>query len=154
LSRPDRWPATLAEICQSVSCKSGLILQVDLEKSRHKFAHSWGLSPEWQERYSAFSDILTGFYSLAFSGRYHLDGEPLIMSSFQALIGSNGRHIYDDLRRTLDITDVMQTVVLREARRPPVTNIRKTSSPHWRGWPQAGKSVPSLDLLCVRTVGR
>ena len=54
------------------------------------------------------------------------------MPSFQALIGSNGRHIYDDLRRTLDITDVMQTVVLRDARRPPVTNIRETSSPHWR----------------------
>ena len=27
---------------------------------------------------------------------------------------------------------------------PPVTNIRKTSSPHWRGWPQAGNQCRHL----------
>jgi putative SOS response-associated peptidase YedK len=37
---------------------------------------------------------------------------------------------------------------------PPVTNIRNTSPPHWRGWLKVGKPVPSFDLLCVRAIGR
>jgi DNA-binding CsgD family transcriptional regulator len=114
---PDRWPPTLAAICQSIGCGSGFILLVDLEQSHHKFAYSWGLSPDWKERYFAYSDQLTGFYSLAFSRQYGPDGEPLIMSRFIDLTGLNGKRIYEDLRRTLSITDVMQTVVLREARR-------------------------------------
>jgi PAS domain-containing protein len=159
---PNRWPATLAEICQSVGCKSGFILLVDLEQSRHKFVHSWGLSPEWQKRYFAFSDMLTGFYSLAFSRRYHLDGEPLIMSNFQALMGSNGRRIYEDLRRTLDITDVMQTVVLREARRIALL----TTNRHQGGGtlmdqdaatirlfvPHVRRAVKIIDLLDVKKI--
>ena len=114
---PDRWPPTLAAICQSIGCGSGFILLVDLEQSHHKFAYSWGLGPDWKERYFAYSDQLTGFYSLAFSRQYAPDGEPLIMSRFIDLTGLNGKRIYEDLRRTLSITDVMQTVVLREARR-------------------------------------
>jgi DNA-binding CsgD family transcriptional regulator/PAS domain-containing protein len=114
---PDRWPPTLAAICQSIGCGSGFILLVDLEQSHHKFAYSWGLGPDWEQRYFAYSDQLTGFYSLAFSRQYGPDGEPLIMSRFIDLTGLNGKRIYEDLRRTLSITDVMQTVVLREARR-------------------------------------
>src|SRR4029077_5147922 len=114
---PDRWPATLADICQSIDWISGFLLLVDLEQSRHRFAHSWGLSPDWKERYFAYSDQLTGFYSLAFSRQYRSDGEPLIMSRFIDQTGANGKRVYDDLRRTLDISDVMQTVVLREERR-------------------------------------
>jgi DNA-binding CsgD family transcriptional regulator len=114
---PDRWPPTLAAICQSIGCASGFILLVDLEQSHHKFAYSWGLGPDWEQRYFAYSDQLTGFYSLAFSRQYGPDGEPLIMSRFIDLTGLNGKRIYEDLRRTLSITDVMQTVVLREARR-------------------------------------
>ena len=37
---------------------------------------------------------------------------------------------------------------------PPVTNIRNTTSPHWRGWLTVGKPVRSFDLLCVRAIGR
>jgi DNA-binding CsgD family transcriptional regulator len=114
---PDRWPATLAAICRSIGCMSGFLLLVDLEQSQHRFAHSWGLSPDWKERYLDYSDQLTGFYSLAFSRQYQLDGEPMIMSRFIGQTGSNGRRVYEELRRALDITDVMQTVVLREERR-------------------------------------
>lgn len=114
---PDRWPAKLAQVCQSIKCMSGFLLLVDLERSSHRFAHSWGLSPDWKRRYFAYSDQLTGFYSLAFSRQYQPDGEPLIMSRFIDQIGANGKRIYEDMRRTLSITDVIQTVVLREARR-------------------------------------
>ena len=114
---PDRWPATLASVCRSISCVSGFLLLVDLEQSEHRFAHSWGLSPDWKERYLVYSDQLTGFYSLAFSRQHQLDGEPLIMSRFIDRTGPNGKRVYEDLRRALSITDVMQTVVLREARR-------------------------------------
>lgn len=122
---PDRWPPTLAAICQSIGCTSGFILLVDLEQSQHKFGQSWGLGPDWKERYSVYSDQLTGFYSLAFSRQYRRDGEPLIMSRFVDLIGSNGKRVYEDLRRTLGITDVMQTVVLREARRIAILTVSR-----------------------------
>jgi hypothetical protein len=63
---PERWPDTLAEICRDLECISGVILLVDLEHSRHRFAHSWGLSPDWMKRYFDFSDDLTKFYMRAF----------------------------------------------------------------------------------------
>ena len=87
---PGRWPDTLAEICRAMNCMSGNILLVDLEHSRHKFAHSWGLSPDWTKRYFDFSDDLTGFYRRAFSSQYCLDGEPLILSN---IVGRTGRRI-------------------------------------------------------------
>jgi DNA-binding CsgD family transcriptional regulator/PAS domain-containing protein len=140
---PDRWPATLAEICRSIGCMSGFLLLVDLEHSSHKFAHSWGLSPDWQQRYFAYADQLTGFYSLAFSRQYKLDGEPLIMSRFIDQTGANGRRVYEDLKRTLSITDVMQTVVLREARRIAIL----TASRHDDGGILMDRDVATMRLL-------
>jgi DNA-binding CsgD family transcriptional regulator/PAS domain-containing protein len=140
---PDRWPATLAEICQSIGCVSGFLLLVDLEQSDHKFAHSWGLSSDWKERYFVYSDQLTGFYSLAFSRQYRLDGEPLIMSRFVDQTGSNGRRVYEDLKRTLNIADVMQTVVLREARRVAIL----TASRHQDGGNLMDGDVATMRLL-------
>ncbi|MBV9561704.1 MAG: hypothetical protein JOY90_14840 [Bradyrhizobium sp.] len=159
---PDRWPATLAEICQSIGCMSGFLLLVDLEQSGHKFAHSWGLSSDWKERYLAYSDRLTGFYSLAFSRQYQRDGEPLIMSRFIDQTGSNGKRIYEELRRTLSINDVMQTVVLREARRIAIL----TASRHQDGGnlmdgdaatirllvPHVGRAVKIIDILDVKKI--
>lgn len=138
---PDRWPATLAEICQSIDCLSGFLLLVDLEQSSHKFAYSWRLSADWKERYFAYSDQLTGFYSLAFSRQYHLDGEPLIMSRFIDQTGPNGMRVYEDLRRTLNITDVMQTVVLREARRIAVLTVNRH---------QEGSTLMDEDAATIR----
>ena len=159
---PDRWPATLAEICRSIGCMSGFLLLVDLEQSSHRFAHSWGLTPDWKERYAAFSDRLTGFYSLAFSRQYQLDGEPLIMSRFIDRTGANGKRIYEDLKRTLSISDVMQTVVLREARRIAIL----TASRHQDGGtlmdndaatmrllvPHVRRAVKIIDILDVKTI--
>jgi DNA-binding CsgD family transcriptional regulator/PAS domain-containing protein len=114
---PERWRATLAEICQSVGCVSGIILLVDLDQSCHKFAHSWGLNADWMDQYFAHANQLTGFYSRAFSRQYKLDGEPLIMSRLVDQTGANGMQIYADLTRAHGIADIMQTVVLREAHR-------------------------------------
>jgi putative SOS response-associated peptidase YedK len=38
---------------------------------------------------------------------------------------------------------------------PPVTNIRNTSSPHWRGWlkPESRCLVPTKQFLGIRTRG-
>jgi DNA-binding CsgD family transcriptional regulator/PAS domain-containing protein len=140
---PDRWPATLGGICHSIGCMSGFLLLVDLEQSSHRFAHSWGLSPDWKERYFAFSDQLTGFYRLAFSRKYQLDGEPLIMSRFIDQTGSNGKRIYEELRRKLSIIDVMQTVVLREARRIAIL----TASRHQDGGTLMDRDAATMRLL-------
>jgi DNA-binding CsgD family transcriptional regulator/PAS domain-containing protein len=114
---PDRWPMTLEKICRSIGCVSGLILLVDLEQSRHRFAHSWGVNPGWEEQYFAYSNQLTGFFSRAFSRQSRLDGEPLIMSRLIDQTGPAGKKVYDDLTQSYGIADSMQTVVLREGRR-------------------------------------
>jgi putative SOS response-associated peptidase YedK len=47
-------------------------------------------------------------------------------------------------RRTRADHDAMRNATTTEARWPPVTNIRNTSSPHWRGWlkPESRCLVP------------
>ncbi len=114
---PDRWPDTIAEICRAIKCMSGVILLVDLEHSRHKIAHTWGLSSEWTKRYFDYSNDLTGYYARAFSRQSHLDGEPLIVSHLIDRLGPHGQRVYAELTQPQGISDMMQTVVLREARR-------------------------------------
>lgn len=114
---PERWPDTLAEICRTIKCMSGIILLVDLEHSRHKLAHTWGLSPDWTKRYFEYSDDLTGFFTRAFSRQSRLDGEPLIVSHLIDRLGPHGQRVYAELTEPQGISDMMQTVVLREARR-------------------------------------
>ena len=96
---------------------SGVILLVDLEHSRHKIAHTWGLSSEWTKRYFDYSNDLTGYYARAFSRQSHLDGEPLIVSHLIDRLGPHGQRVYAELTQPQGISDMMQTVVLREARR-------------------------------------
>lgn len=159
---PERWPDTLAEICRDLKCMSGVILLVDLEHSRHRFAHSWGLSADWTKRYFDFSDDLTRFYTRAFSRQYCLDGEPLILSHIVPKVGPFGERIYAELTRPQGISEVMQTVVLREARRIAIFGANRHESvgaltddvlaitrllvPHIR------RAVTILDILDMRKI--
>lgn len=125
---PDRWPDTLAEICRTIKCMSGVILLVDLERSRHKLAHTWGVSPDWTKRYFDYSDSLTGFYARAFSRQMCLDGEPLILSNLMDLVGLQGQRVYAEFTKLQGISDIMQTVVLREARRIAIFSANRHES--------------------------
>jgi DNA-binding CsgD family transcriptional regulator/PAS domain-containing protein len=113
---PNRWPQTLAEICQAIACISGAILLLDLEHSRHRFAYTWGLSADWEKRYFQYSSALTSFYSRAFSRDICLDGEPLLLSRLMDRIGPK-RRIYDEWTEPQGLSEMMQTVVLRQSRR-------------------------------------
>jgi PAS domain-containing protein len=124
---PSRWPQTLAEICHSVECVSGAILLVDLERSRHRFAYSWGLGPEWATRYFEHSGVLTGFYSRAFSKDICLDGEPLQLSSLDR-VGEVGKRIYAEWTQPQGVCEMVQTVVLRKARRLAVFGANRHES--------------------------
>src|SRR5262249_13767052 len=64
---PDRWPHTIAEICGTMGCLSGMILLVDLRRSQHRFAYTWGLAANWERRFLGYSDTLSDFYARAFS---------------------------------------------------------------------------------------
>jgi len=125
---PDRWPDTLAEICRAIECASGIILLIDLEHSRHKFAYSWGVSPQWVQRYLAYSPELTGFYRYLFRRQLCPDGEPLILSHYIDAVGPRGQEVYGDLTKPLGILDMMQTVVLREMRRLAVIGANRHES--------------------------
>jgi DNA-binding CsgD family transcriptional regulator/PAS domain-containing protein len=112
---PDRWPGTIAEICRTVGCLSGMILLIDLHRSQHRLAYAWGMAPQWERRFLDHSDTLTGFYARAFSKEICLDGEPLVLSS--VISGERAHAIFAELTRPEGITDAMQTVVLRHAGR-------------------------------------
>jgi hypothetical protein len=112
---PDRWPRAIAEICEIIGCLSGIILLIDLHRSQHRLAYAWGMTPGWERRFLSYSDTLTGFYAKAFSKAICLDGEPLVLSS--VISGRRAQSIYAELTQPEGISEVMQTVVLRQAGR-------------------------------------
>jgi len=125
---PERWPQTLAEVCRAIECVSGAILLLDLEQSRHKFAHTWGLSPDWAKRYFDYSDDLTLFYRRAFSRDICLDGEPLLLSQLVERVGPRGQRIYTEWTEPQGVSEMMQTVVLRQSRRLAVFGANRHAS--------------------------
>src|SRR5262249_55356977 len=157
---PDRWPGTIAEICRTVGCLSGMILLIDLHRSQHRLAYAWGMAPQWERRFLDHSDTLTGFYARAFSRDICVDGEPLVLSS--VISGARAHSIYAELTQPDGITDAMQTVVLRQAGRLAVfganrhknagklTEVERTTMrllvPHIR------RAVTISDVLDVRNI--
>ena len=125
---PERWPDTLAEICRAIDCVSGIILLIDLEHSRHKFAYSWGVNSQWVQRYLGYSDELTAFYRYLFRRQLCPDGEPLILSRYIDAVGPRGQEIYGELTKPLGVVDMVQTVVLREMRRLAVFGANRHES--------------------------
>ena len=125
---PERWPQTLAEVCRAIECISGAILLLDLERSQHKFAYTWGLSSEWAQRYFDYSDDLTLFYRRAFSKDICLDGEPLLLSRLMERVGPRGQRIYDEWTKPQGVSEMMQTVVLRQSRRLAVFGANRRAS--------------------------
>jgi PAS domain-containing protein len=114
---PGRWRQTLMEICRSIECVSGAMLLIDLEHSQHKFAYTCGLSTEWERRYFDYSNDLTMFYRRAFSREFCIDGEPLLLSRLVEQVGPRGQRVYSEWTGPQGISEMMQTVVLRKARR-------------------------------------
>jgi DNA-binding CsgD family transcriptional regulator/PAS domain-containing protein len=123
---PNRWPRTIAEICRTIGCLSGMILLIDLRRSQHRLAYAWGMAPEWERRFLNYSDALTGFYARAFSKAICLDGEPLVLSS--VISGARAQSIYAELTEPEGISDAMQTVVLRQAGRLAVFGANRHES--------------------------
>jgi DNA-binding CsgD family transcriptional regulator/PAS domain-containing protein len=125
---PDHWQQTLAEICGAMQCMSGAMMLLDLEHSRHKFAYTCGLSSEWAKRFLEHSDDLTLFYRRAFSREMCLDGEPLLVSRLFEQTGPRGRRVYEDWTQPQGISEMVQTVVLRQARRLAVLGANRHRS--------------------------
>ncbi len=125
---PDQWPGAIAEICGAIGCMSGIILLMDLQTSRHRFAHTWGTSPDWARRYLEYSDELTPFYRHVFSRHICPDGEPLVLTPFIGAVGPRAQRIYAELTQSQGVSDMIQTVVLREARRLAVFGANRHES--------------------------
>jgi DNA-binding CsgD family transcriptional regulator/PAS domain-containing protein len=112
---PERWSRTIAEICGTMGCLSGLLVLVDLRRSQLRLAYASGMRPEWQRRFLSYSDKLVGFYARAFSKEICVDGEPLLLSS--VISGAFAESIYAELTQAQGVLEAMQTVVLRQAGR-------------------------------------
>ena len=103
---------------------------------------------------------MTGFYRRAFSREICADGEPLLLSRLMERVGQPGRKIYDDWTQPQGLSEVMQTVVLRQSHRLAVFNANRHESvaeltdaeltitrllvPHIR------RAVTIIDILDVR----
>jgi DNA-binding CsgD family transcriptional regulator len=124
---PSRWPKALEEICRSIECVSGIMLLVDLVHSQHRFAYTWGLGADWARRYFEHSNELTRFYSAAFSRDICTDGEPLLFSPVMERVGRI-RYIYDEWTQPQGVSEMIQTVVLRQARRLAVFGANRHQS--------------------------
>jgi DNA-binding CsgD family transcriptional regulator len=114
---PDRWPGAIAEICRTIGCRSGMILLIDLHRSQHRLAYAWGMSAEWEKRFLDYSGSLTGFYGRAFSRGMCIDGESLVLSPVVDAAGPRAQTIYGELTKPHGISEMVQTVVLRQAGR-------------------------------------
>lgn len=114
---PGKWTETIAEVCTTLDCLSGLIVLIDLHRSRHRLAYAWGMNPGWEQSLLKHGDIVSGFYQRAFSRAMCPDGEPQILSGVIEAAGPRGQAIYEQLTRPLGISEAMQTVVLRQAGR-------------------------------------
>jgi len=157
---PDRWPRTIAEICETIGCLSGLLVLVDLRRPQLRLAYTWGLTSKWERRFLSYSDSLPGFYARAFSKALCADGEPLVLSS--VVSGAYAESAYADLTRPEGISEAMQTVVLRAAGRLAVfganrhestgklsddeRNVMRLLVPHIR------RAVAISDLLDVKSI--
>jgi DNA-binding CsgD family transcriptional regulator len=115
--QPDRWPATIAEICGSIGCLSGLLLLIDLQRSQHRLAYAWGMSPGWEQRFLKHSQYISQFYQMAFRREICPDGEPQLLSRLVAAAGPRAQSVYAELLQSEGVSEAMQTVVLRQARR-------------------------------------
>jgi DNA-binding CsgD family transcriptional regulator/PAS domain-containing protein len=124
---PDCWSRTIAEICQTIDCMSGLMLLIDLQRSsQHRLAYAWGMKPDWERRFLSHSDLLSGFYQRAFSRTMCPDGEPQVLSSL--VVGSRARSVYAELTLNEGISEAMQTVVLRQSKRLAVLGVNRHES--------------------------
>jgi len=115
--QPEQWPATIAEICRSMGCLSGLLLLIDLQRSQHRLAYAWGMSPGWEQRFLKHSEYISGFYQMAFRRAICPDGEPQLLSPLVEAAGPRAQSVYAELLQSEGISEAMQTVVLRQARR-------------------------------------
>ncbi|OKO76347.1 hypothetical protein AC629_33000 [Bradyrhizobium sp. NAS80.1] len=114
---PDNWPGTIAQICQTIDCMSGLMLLIDLQLAQSRLAYAWGMKPNWERRFLSHSNHVSGFYQRAFSRTICQDGEPQVLSSLIDAAGPRARSIYAELTEPEGISETMQTVVFRQARR-------------------------------------
>src|SRR5262249_47037787 len=73
---PDRWPDTIQVICGAIDCVQGVILTVDLLRSRHNFISTWGLSAELAARYLNYGEEITEAYQATYDATAVLIDEP------------------------------------------------------------------------------
>jgi hypothetical protein len=70
---------------------------------------------------------LTIFYRRAFSREFCIDGELLLLSRLVEQVGPRGQRVYSEWTQPQGISEMMQTVVLRKARRLAVFGTNR----HW-----------------------
>jgi len=114
---PERWPQSMAAICQEIDCLFSAIVLVDLDRSHLKFFKDWNNDPVWRARLPKYYAELASFYRAAPGVLAGPIDEPLVLSrDLPAELWLQSR-VYREWGKPRGISDMLQTVVLREARR-------------------------------------
>jgi DNA-binding CsgD family transcriptional regulator len=110
---PDGWPQTLGEICSLMNCMAGAIQLADLKEPRVEIFRSWGIAPNWLERYNNYAEDLLALYrGYADIDALPLD-EPLVLSRHPGGPPTEDR-IYREWAKPQGMCDGLKAIVLRE----------------------------------------
>jgi DNA-binding CsgD family transcriptional regulator len=115
---PDRWPATMGEICSEIGGLFSAIQLVDLENSNHQFFKEWNTDPFWMSKQQEYLEDLTQVYRSSPRMPYtQAVDEPLVLSRDIPEESWVNTRYYREWVKPQRIKDSLQTIVLQRAGR-------------------------------------
>lgn len=114
---PDRWPETMALICEHLNCMQASIMMADLAESDHQFVKQWNADPVWQARHAEYNEAVTLFYrSMRNLPPASID-EPLVLRRDVPDEITLNSPYFREWVKPQGICDCLQSVVLQDAER-------------------------------------
>ncbi len=110
---PDRWPDTIGEICRQIGCVQGVIMDIDLIHSAHRFLSTWGIGADWTSRYLEHGEEVTATYRAFSEAPRHPIDEPLLLYRHVPDPAMLASRIYNEWVRPQHLCDFIQNIVLR-----------------------------------------
>jgi DNA-binding CsgD family transcriptional regulator/PAS domain-containing protein len=83
------------------------------------------MGPGWEQRFLKHSKFISEFYQMAFRRTVCPDGEPQLLSPLVEAAGPQAQSVYAELLHSEGVSEAMQTVVLRQARRLAVFGVNR-----------------------------
>lgn len=77
---PDRWPATLGQICVDIASVQGALLLIDPRQNQHVFVRTWNTPADWLQRHQEYNSDLSMIYRASKLDEGWSEDEPMVIS--------------------------------------------------------------------------